>query len=141
MATRRTKADLLHELDEVRAENHALRGQLEALQAQVEQVTALVAAVVAERDQVRAELRTAQATITTLQQTRQELQTELTTLKQAPFVARRRREAPTGAPRGRPPGHAGSSRMRPTRVDRTQAIPAPEHCPDWHLLHWHWCDA
>ena len=116
-------ADYLHlqaQNAHLRAENAQLRADLTAAHAQI------------------VDLQTALAeTRTTLQQLleqQQQLQQQLTTIKQQPFAARRRRTAQQDAtdpkPRGRPPGHAGSSRPRPTRIDQTETIAAPDNCPD-----------
>jgi hypothetical protein len=37
---------------------------------------------------------------------------------------------PPPKPRGRPSGHVGNGRARPTRVDQIQTIPAGDTCPD-----------
>ncbi len=89
----------------------ALRLQVEHLQA--------------ENARLQAELAQAQQRIGELAGVNQRLQTELNTLKQAPFQARRRRKAATtptseATPKraGRPRGHEGSGRPRPTLIIR-----------------------
>src|SRR5690242_16094144 len=104
----------------LREENVYLRADLAAAQAQI-----------ANLQTVLAETRTA---LQQLQEQQRQLQQQLTTIKQQPFTSRRRRqsqlETSDPRPRGRPPGHLGSSRPKPTRIDRIEAIPAPDHCPD-----------
>lgn len=110
------RADYAH----LQAENAQLRADLVGAQAQI-----------ADLQTALAETR---AMLQQLQQQHQHLQQELTTIKQQPFVARRRRASQPATiepqPRGRPPGHLGSSRTRPPRVDQTETISAGESCPD-----------
>jgi transposase len=106
------------ELDTVRAERDHLRGVLADLLAQQVQLRAQLAQTYAQLDAVEAE--------------RQATRQELVDLKCKPFVPRHKQtdDAAEAKPRGRPLGHAGSGRTRPTRIDRTQAIPAADTCPD-----------
>lgn len=104
----------------VQEENIRLHAELAVAQAQIADLQTLLADT--------------RAALQQLQEQQHQLQQELTTIKQQPFRARRRRAAQRTSsdpqPRGRPPGHRGSSRPKPTRVDRTESIPAPEHCPE-----------
>lgn len=86
--------------------------------------------LLAERVQLRAQIAQLQEQLTALEEARQTTQQELVALKQAPF--RRRRAASEAPPqrRGRAVGHPGVSRRRPTELDRTAPIPAPEQCPE-----------
>ena len=104
----------------LRDENAQLRADLAAAHTQITDLQTTLAATRAALQQV--------------QEQQRQLQQELTAIKQQPFVARRRREAQRDTtdpqPRGRPPGHIGSSRPRPTRIDQTETIPAGDTCPD-----------
>ena len=109
--------------DELRATVLALRVQVEHLQA--------------ENARLQTALTQAQQRLAELEGVNQQLQVKLNTLKQAPFQARRRRKAATApagaaAPKrpGRPQGHEGSGRPRPTRIDRTALIPVGDVCPN-----------
>jgi len=66
------------------------------------------------------------------EESRARLDRELTAIKPAPFQSRRRRvpnAAVPGEPKkpGRKPGHPGSGRVRPSRIDRVAVITAGEH--------------
>jgi transposase len=104
----------------LREENVHLRAELAVAQAQIADLQTALADTCAALQQ--------------LQEQQRQLQQELTTIKQQPFTSRRRRasqrETIEAHPRGRPPGHEGSSRAKPTRIDRTEALPAPDSCPD-----------
>lgn len=113
----------MNRYDEFNAMLLACRLQMEHLQA--------------ENARLQTELAQAQQRLGELESAHQRLQTEVNTLKQAPFQARRRRKAATTPPSaaapkraGRPRGHEGSGRPRPTHIDRTIPIPVGEVCPD-----------
>lgn len=112
---------------------HQICADYAQLQAQNTQLRADLAAaqlLVADLQTALAETR---AALQQLQDQQRQLQHQLTAIKQQPFVARRRasqQETADPQPRGRPPGHAGSSRKRPTRIDQTETIAAPETCPN-----------
>lgn len=103
---------------------------LVAAAARIAPLEALVGELLAERVQLRAQIAQLQEQLTALEEARQTTQQELVALKQAPF--RRRRAASEAPPqrRGRAVGHPGVSRRRPTELDRTAPIPAPEQCPE-----------
>ncbi len=80
-------------------------------------------------------LRQAQETIVRLESESQRLVQETLELKQAPFRPRRRRSSQrssseTPKRRGRPKGHVGTGRKRPTRVDQTERVSVGDTCPD-----------
>lgn len=103
---------------------------LVAAAARIAHLEALVGELLAERVQLRAQIAQLQEQLTAVEEVRQTTQQELVALKQAPF---RRRRTPREAPpkrRGRAVGHPGVSRRRPTEIDRTVPIPAPEQCPE-----------
>lgn len=101
-------------------ENAQLWADLEAAQVQITDLQTALAET--------------RAALQRLQEQQRQLQQELTTIKQRPFTPRRRRssqgETTEAKPRGRPPGHVGNSRLKPSRIDRTETLPAPESCPD-----------
>lgn len=113
---------------------HAFCADYLRLQEENLQLRASLAAAQAQIADLQTALTDTRATLQQLQEQQRQLQQELTTIKQQPFTSRRRRhsqpETTERQPRGRPPGHLGTSRAKPTRVDRTEAIPAPESCPD-----------
>jgi transposase len=109
----------------------ALQAELTSVRAERDQFRSLLAEVLAEQVQLRAQLADTQAQLATVEAERQETRQELVDLKRKPFTARTQSDHTTPAkPRGRPFGHAGSSRPRPTRIDHIQAIPAGDTCPD-----------
>lgn len=142
-----TYADLETEVVQLRAENAQLRADLAAAQADTAHLRADLTAAQADTAHLRTDLAAAHTQIATLTTALAEaqallaqlhtqqhtLQRELTELKCRPFA---RRHPPVqdpdaeARPRGRPPGHPGSSRPRPTRIDRTERLAAPDTCPD-----------
>ena len=102
------------------------------MHAERDQLRALLAEQLAEQVQLRAQLAQAQEQLGAAEGERHELHLELLDLKRKPFVRRLRQTdgAAEAKPRGRAVGHLGSGRPRPTRIDRTQAIEAPDTCPD-----------
>lgn len=110
------RADYLH----LQQENARLQSDLASAQAQIADL--------------QTALKDTRAALQQLTEQQRQLQQQLTAIKQQPFTSRRRRssqrETPDPQPRGRPPGHLGSSRPKPTHVDRTETLPAPESCPD-----------
>src|SRR5215211_1468819 len=109
-----------------------LQAELTVVRVERDQLRGVLADVLAELAQLRAQLADTQAQLATVEAERQATRQELVDLKRAPFVPRQRQtDGVAGAkPRGRPRGHTGSGRLRPTRIDHTQAIPAPDTCPD-----------
>jgi len=115
----------------LQAELTAVRGELDSVRAERDHLRGVLADLLAEQVQLRAQLAQTQAQLAALDAERHDLHQELVDLKRKPFTSRQQRDDSSPAkPRGRPLGHAGSSRPRPTRIDRTQAIPAPDTCPD-----------
>jgi hypothetical protein len=112
--------------------NAGTPGHLEELTRENAQLRAVLADVVAELTQLRTQLAQTQAQLAALEDQRHDLQQEVVDLKRKPFASRRHAsDAPMPAKRrGRAVGHLGSGRSRPTRIDQTQAIPAPTTCPD-----------
>jgi hypothetical protein len=112
--------------------NAGTSGQLAELTRENAQLRAVLADVLAELTQVRTQLAQTQAQLAALEGERHDLHQEVVDLKRKPFASRRHAsDAPVPAkPRGRAPGHLGSGRSRPTRIDQTQAISAPDTCPD-----------
>lgn len=121
---------------EVTAENERLRAQLAEAQAQVHQLQAALNEALDEKKHLQAQLVEAQATIARLEAENCKLQGAVTEFKQAPFQPRRRgpsqgqHTSSTSKQRGRPVGHPGSGRKRPTRIDHTVRIPIGDVCPD-----------
>jgi hypothetical protein len=115
----------------LQAELTAVRVELDTLRAERAQLRGLLAEVQASQVQLRAQLADAQAQLAAVETERQDTHQELVDLKRKPFTTRARsRDSILAKPRGREVGHPGSSRRRPTRIDHTQLIPAPESCPD-----------
>jgi transposase len=112
--------------------NAGTPGQLAQLIRENAHLRTVLADVVAELTQVRTQLAQTQAQLVALEVERHDLHQEVVELKRKPFVSRRRttHEPVPAKPRGRAVGHPGSGRPRPTRIDQTQTIPAPETCPD-----------
>ena len=113
---------------------HAFRADYLRLQEENVHLRADLAAAQAQIVELQTVLADTRAALQQLQEQQRQLQQELTTVKQQPFTSRRRRpsqaETTEPQPRGRPPGHLGTSRTKPNRVDRTETLPAPESCPD-----------
>jgi hypothetical protein len=87
--------------------------------------------VLAAQVQLRAHLADKSAQLAAVEAERQDTRQELVDLKRKPFSTHPRSGNTTPAkPRGRSAGHVGSSRRRPSRIDHTQVIPAPQSCPD-----------
>jgi transposase len=115
----------------LQAELTAVRVELDAIRAERDQLRGLLADLQASQVQLRAQLADSQAQLAAVEAERQETRQELVDLKRKPFTARSQSDTTTPAKsRGRPFGHAGSSRPRPTRIDHIQAIPAGDTCPD-----------
>jgi transposase len=108
-----------------------VRAELATVRAERDQLRAALVDLLADQVQLRAQLADTQAHLAAVEVERQETRQALVILKRKPFVARRasRSDAPA-KPRGRPLGHPGVGRSRPTRIDRTQLIPAGDTCPD-----------
>ena len=118
-------------LDPLLAELVALRADLATVRAERDQLRGVLADMLADLAQVRAQLADTQAQLAAVEAERQQTRQELVDLKRKPFTVRSRSADTTPAkPRGRPVGHPGSGRSRPTRIDHTQAIPAGDTCPD-----------
>jgi len=115
----------------LQADLTAMHGELVTVRAERDQLRGVLADVLAELAQLRAQLAQTQAQLAAVEAERQATHQELVDLKRKPFTTRARSADPSGAkPRGRPAGHVGSGRLRPTRIDQTQAIPAGDTCPD-----------
>jgi transposase/cell division protein FtsB len=118
----------IHQLE---AELAAMRAELAAVRAERDQLRAALTDLHASQLQLRAQLADTQAQLAAVETERQQTRQELLDLKRKPFVAHRSTTAEVPAkPRGRALGHAGAGRSRPTRIDRTQLIPAGDTCPD-----------
>lgn len=116
----------------LQAELAAVRAELTTVRAERDQLRGVLVDLLAEQVQLRAQLAQTQAQLDAVEAARQATHQELVDLKRKPFVPNQRQTdaAVPAKPRGRPLGHAGSGRTRPTRIDRTQAIPAGDSCPD-----------
>ena len=118
-------------LARLQAELTSVRVELDTVRAERDQLRGLLADLLAQQVQLRAQLADTQAQLAAVEVERQDTRQELVDLKRKPFSARSRSDATLPPkPRGRAVGHAGSSRRRPTRIDQTQLIPAPQCCPD-----------
>src|SRR5262245_748865 len=115
---------------QLQAEAAALRAELAAVRVERDQLRGVLSEVLAEQVQLGAQLAEAQATIAALEADRHDLHQELVDLKRKPFARPIPDARIPAKPRGRPVGHAGSGRSRPTRIDRTETIPAGDTCPD-----------
>jgi transposase len=113
---------VLRELAALRSERDALRRERDALQATLGDALAEVV-------QLRVQLRAALAQLEAIEDERAATRQTLTDLQRRPFT-RRPPAAATPRPRGRPAGHPGSSRPRPTRIDQTATVAAGDTCPD-----------
>jgi len=115
----------------LQADLAALQADVICVRAERDQLRGLLADVQASLVQLRAQLADTQAQLAAVEAERQETRQELVDLKRKPFTTRSQSDTTTPAKsRGRPFGHAGSSRPRPTRIDHIQAIPAGDTCPD-----------
>jgi len=109
----------------------AMHGELVTVRAECDQLRGVLADVLAELAQLRAQLAQTQAQLAALEAERQATHQELVDLKRKPFTTRARSDdTKVAKPRGRPAGHPGSGRLRPTRIGHTQAIPAGDSCPE-----------
>lgn len=116
---------------QLQAELTAVRVELDTVRAERDQLRGLLADLHASQVQLRAQLADTQAQLAAVEAERQQTRQELVDLKRKPFSARTRSDDTTPPkPRGRPAGHVGSGRARPTRIDQIQAIPAGDACPD-----------
>jgi hypothetical protein len=107
----------------------AVRAELAAVRAERDQLRAVLGDIRAELAQVRASLTDTQAQLAAVEAERHETRRALVELQRQPFTARPARSIPPRQ-RGRPVGHPGSGRPRPTRIDRIQPISAGDTCPD-----------
>jgi transposase len=109
----------------------ALGMELDIVRAERDQLRGLLAEVLATQAQLRAQLADTQAQLVSVEAERHQTRQELIDLKRKPFSSRSRSDdSRVAKPRGRPIGHVGSSRPRPSQIDHTQVIPAPDSCPD-----------
>ena len=116
---------------QLQAELTAVRVELSTVRAERDQLRGLFADLQASQVQLRAQLADRQAQLAAVEAERQQTRQELVDLKRKSFTARSQSDTTTPAKsRGRPVGHAGSSRPRPARIDHIQAIPAGDTCPD-----------
>jgi transposase len=115
----------------LQAELTAMHVELDTVRAERDQLRGLLTDLLAEQMQLRAQLADTQALLTAVEAERQQTRQELVDLKRKPFTARSRSDDTSPPkPRGRPVGHVGSGRARPTRIDQIQAISAGDTCPD-----------
>jgi transposase len=115
----------------LQADLAALQAELTSVRAERNQLRGILADVLADLALVRAQLADTQAQLAAVEAERQQTCQELVDLKRKPFTARSRPDhTKVAKPRGREAGHPGSSRLRPTRIDHTQAIPAGDTCPE-----------
>jgi transposase len=116
---------------QLQAELAAMRAELATVRAERDQLRGLLADLLASQVQLRAQLADTQAQLAAVEAERQQTRQELVDLKRTPFTARSRSDDTSPPkPRGRPSGHVGSGRARPTRIDQIQTIPAGDTCPD-----------
>jgi transposase len=115
----------------LQAELTAVRLELDTVRAERDQLRGLLVEMQASQVQLRAQLASSQAQLAAVEAERQDTHQELVDLKHKPFTARSRSDdILPPKPRGREAGHPGRSRQRPTRIDQTHLISAPERCPD-----------
>ena len=115
----------------LQADLDVLQAELTQVRAERDQLRSLLADLHASQVQLRAQLADTQAQLAAVEAERQQTRQELVDLKRKPFAKRSRSDGTTSPkPRGRPVGHVGSGRARPTRIDQIQAIPAGDTCPD-----------
>jgi hypothetical protein len=107
-----------------------VRAELATVRAERDQLRGVLTDVLADLAQVRARLADTQAQLAAIEAERQAMRQELVDLKRKPFIVGARSDPTPAKPRGRPAGHPGSSRRRPTRIDHIQAISAGDTCPD-----------
>ncbi len=119
---------------EVVAENERLRAELAKSQSEAKQLRTLLEETLAEKVRLQRQLNEAQETIVRLDTEKKRLDEAVKEFKQAPFKSRpgSRTKGTSSDPkrRGRPVGHKGSGRKRPSRVDYTEFISVGDHCPD-----------
>jgi transposase len=115
----------------LQADLDAFQAELTQVRAERDQLCSLLADLHASQVQLRAQLADTHAQLAAVEAERQQTRQELVDLKRKPFTKRSRSDHTTPPkPRGRPVGHVGSGRARPTRIDQIQAIPAGDTCPD-----------
>ena len=115
----------------LQADLDVLQAELTQVRAERDQLRNLLADLHASQVQLRAQLADTQAQLAAVEAERQQTRQELVDLKRKPFTKHSRSDDTTAPkPRGRPVGHVGSGRARPTRIDQIQAIPAGDTCPD-----------
>jgi len=118
-------------ITQLQADLATLQAELTTVRAERDQLHGLLADLLAEQVQLRAQLADTQALVAAVEAEHQQTRQELFDLKRKPFTARSRSDdTKVPKPRGRPTGHVGSGRPRPTRIDQVQAIPAGDSCPD-----------
>jgi len=118
-------------ITQLQADLATLQAELTTLRAEREQLRGLIADLLASQVQLRAQLADTQALLAAVEAERQQTRQELVDLKRKPFTSRSRSDDSTPArPRGRKPGHVGSGRSRPSRIDQIQTIAAGATCPD-----------
>jgi len=118
-------------ITQLQADLATLQAELTTVRAEREQLRGLLADLQASQVQLRAQLADNAALLTAVEAEHQQTRQELSDLKRKPFTARSRSDhTKVPKPRGRPTGHVGSGRPRPTRIDQVQAIPAGDTCPD-----------
>ena len=101
----------------LQAELTAVRMELDTVRAERDQLRGLLADLLAEQVQLRAQLAQTQAQLAAVEAERQDTRQELVDLKRKPFTSRSRSDdTKLAKPRGRPAGHLGSSRRRPSRI-------------------------
>jgi transposase len=115
----------------LQADLAAVQAELAAVRAERDQLRGVLADLLAEQVQLRTQLTQTLSQLAALDSERHDLHQELVDLKRKPFIPHRRTDDMVPLkPRGRAAGHPGSGRTRPTRIDHTLSIPAPDTCPD-----------
>lgn len=107
----------------------AVLHELAALRRERDTLQATLGDALAELVRLRAQLRAALEQLAAVEDERAATRQTLTDLQRRPFT-RRPPATDTPRPRGRPAGHPGSSRPRPTRIDQTEHVAAGTTCPD-----------